>query len=160
LPSTRAIGGGKVTRYAADTSVSVERSKAEIEKTVARYGASGFASAWAGNQARIGFQIEGVQVQLRLELPSVEDYKRSPRGRARDREATQKAWEQACRAQWRALALVVKAKLEAVESGISTLEREFLVDLVVPGGGTVGDQLLPGLAKALQTGRLPPLLGQ
>ena len=35
-------------------------------------------------------------------------------------------WEQACRQRWRALALVIKAKLEAIDAEISTFEEEFL----------------------------------
>lgn len=45
-----------MSRYAADTSVSVERSKAEIEKTLTRYGASAFAYGWEGDEAMIQFR--------------------------------------------------------------------------------------------------------
>lgn len=37
-----------MTKYARDTSVPIERSKAQIEKTVIAYGATGFFSAWSG----------------------------------------------------------------------------------------------------------------
>jgi hypothetical protein len=68
------------------------------------------------------------------------------------------AWEQACRQRWRALALVVKAKLEAVECGISTFEEEFLAWMMLPDGSTVGDRMLPQLETAYRTGQMPPLL--
>jgi hypothetical protein len=70
------------------------------------------------------------------------------------------AWEQACRQRWRALALVVKAKLEAVEAGISTFEEEFMAHLILPSGHTVGSYALPRLRAALESGKMPSnLLG-
>lgn len=39
--------------------------------------------------------------------------------------------------------MIIKAKLEAVESGISTIEREFLYEIVLPDGSTVGDWVIP-----------------
>lgn len=42
----------------------------------------------------------------------------------------EKEWEQACRQAWRALALVIKAKLEAVDAGIVTFEEEFMAQIV------------------------------
>ena len=68
------------------------------------------------------------------------------------------AWEQACRSRWRSLYLIIKAKLEAVESGISTIDREFLYDVVLPDGRTVGDIVTPQLEIAYQSGQMPPLL--
>ena len=53
---------------------------------------------------------------------------------------------------------MLKAKLEAVEAGITTIEQEFLADMVLPGDGTVGEVLLPRLDEALNTGRMPNLL--
>lgn len=50
--------------------------------------------------------------------------------------------EQAERQRWRALLLVLKAKLEAVESGIAIFESEFLANIVIDRAGhTVGDVL-------------------
>ena len=42
-----------------------------------------------------------------------------------------------CRQRWRALNLAIKAKLEAVESGIVTFDQEFLAHIVGPSGQTV-----------------------
>ena len=54
--------------------------------------------------------------------------------------------------------LVLKAKLEAVEAGLTTLDQEFLGDMVLPGDTTVSEALLPRLDEALNTGRMPGLL--
>ncbi len=58
----------------------------------------------------------------------------------------------------RTLEDVVKAKLEAVEAGISTLEREFLADIVLPSGQTFGAWAAPQLESAYANGRMPALL--
>ena len=42
-------------------------------------------------------------------------------------------------AAWRAFVLLVKAKKVAIEQGISTVEREFFADTVMPGGSTLYD---------------------
>ena len=44
-------------RYAHDTSVSVDRSKAEIERLLQRYGASEFAHGWRAGRAVIQFRM-------------------------------------------------------------------------------------------------------
>ncbi len=66
--------------------------------------------------------------------------------------------EQIEREQWRALLLLVKAKLEFVAGGLSTAEREFLAHVVLPNGSTVGDELAPHLAEAYASGTVPLLL--
>ena len=67
------------------------------------------------------------------------------------------AYEQEVRRRWRALVLCVKAKLEVVESGISTFEQEFLAHIVVAGGKTIGQEMVPRLGDVAAGG--PLLLG-
>ncbi len=52
----------------------------------------------------------------------------------------------------------MKAKLEAVESGITTFEEEFLAHLVLPDGSRVADHALPAVAESYRTGRVAGLL--
>jgi hypothetical protein len=109
----------------------------------------------------IAFRMEGRFIKMMLPLPRKDDpkFRKTPSGRMRrDDDSTYKAWEQACRQRWRALALVIKAKLEAVESGITTFEEEFLAHISLPGGGTVGDFMLPQVEVAYDTGKMPGLL--
>ena len=54
--------------------------------------------------------------------------------------------------------LIIKAKLEAVDSGISTVEREFFYDVVLPDGKTVGEWMAPQLETVYQTGNMPLIL--
>ena len=68
--------------------------------------------------------------------------------------------EQACRRRWwPTLLLIIRAKLEAVEPGITTLESEFLANPVLPNGGAGGEWLAPQIDPAYATGRMPPMLG-
>lgn len=60
---------------------------------------------------------------------------------------------------WRRLVLVVKAKLDLVADGGSTIEREFLADILLPDGRTVHQALGPQLADSYSNGHMPPLLG-
>lgn len=53
---------------------------------------------------------------------------------------------------------MIKAKLEAVESGISTFDTEFLGHLVLPNGQTVADAVVPRVVEAYETGAMPALL--
>lgn len=146
-------------RYAADTSVPVERSRAELETIIRRYGADAFVSGWDGAGATIGFRLRGRFIRIALPLPSDADFGRTPTGRTRHaRAAIDAAREQAHRQRWRALVLVVKAKLEAVIAGVSTVEQEFLAWTLLPDGRTVGDAVAPAVADAYASGRQPALL--
>ena len=148
-------------KYAEQTTVSSERSRAEIESTLGRYGASSFAYMWQGTTALIMFEYSGKRIRFMLELPSRDDkaIKYTPeRGSLRSREAQEKAYEQAVRQKWRALALVIKAKLEAVESGLSVFEEEFLANIVLPNGQTTAEYILPQIDEAYRLGEMPPLL--
>jgi hypothetical protein len=147
-------------KYARETDVPVERSKAEVERIVSQYGATGFGSAWARGRAMIQFEMHGRRVRFNLPLPdrNSPEFKFTPTDLERSDAAITKVWEQACRQRWRALVLAVKAKLEAVESGIVTFEEEFFAQIVLPTGLTIGETVLPSLPKVLATGKMPPLL--
>jgi hypothetical protein len=151
-----------MSRYAVNTDVSSDKSRAEIERTLQRYGASGFMYGWQGAQAMIMFQMKGKTVKFLLPLPDKKDPKfwKTPGGRRqRDEAGAFQCWEQACRQKWRALALAVKAKLEAVDSEITVFEKEFLAHFVLPSGETLGDYVLPRMEKALAKGKMPLLIG-
>lgn len=53
----------------------------------------------------------------------------------------------------------MKRRSEAVESGISTFEEEFLAWTVLPDGSSFGSWALPQVASVYETGKMPPLLG-
>lgn len=147
--------------YASGTDVSAERSRAEIEKTLARYGASEFAYATNAGRSMIGFAMADRKIRFVLPMPDpgLPEFTHSHGGKhKRHPEVAHKHWEQATRQRWRALSLAVKAKLEAVESGIATFEKEFMAYVVLPGGRTVAEEIEPVIAQMYQTGKNFPLL--
>jgi hypothetical protein len=150
-----------MSRYAGSTPVPSDRSRTEIEKTLRRYGATAFAYAWEANRALIGFELGGRRVRFILPLPdrSAREFRLTPsRGAVRSDEAQEAAYEQAVRQRWRALLLVVKAKLEAVEAGITTLQDEFLAGIVLPDNSTVGDYARPAVERMYETQAMQPML--
>lgn len=150
-------------KYASQTDVSSSRSREEIERTLQRYGADQFMYGWKETDALIRFRMQDRHVAFILPLPArdaAEFTEYISRGKlwARTEEASRKLYEQAVRQRWRALALVIKAKLEAVECGITTFEDEFLANIVLPNGDLVGAVLKQQVALAYSTGRMPDLL--
>ena len=145
-------------QYAKNTNVASELSRLEIEKILIKYGADNFAYATANGQALIGFTMNDRQVKFLLPLPKLADFKFTPTGRTRTENSQYTEWEQACRQRWRALKLVIQAKLEAVECGISVFEDEFMANIVLPGGVTVGDFMKPQIEAAYLSGASPAML--
>lgn len=128
---------GSDMRYARRTEVPASRSRQEVENLVTRYGADQFGSALdhEGGRAMIQFRIATWLVRFVLPL----------------KDCTQQQERQ----RWRALVLVVKAKLEAVEDGITTFEEEFLPHIVTPGGQTFGEWAVPQIRELKKGGQLP-----
>ncbi len=150
-----------MARYAAETSVSQDRSRADIEAILKRYGATSFMYASEETAAMIGFRISDRMVKFVLPMPDPKsrEFTHTPaRGTLRSPAEAEKACEQAGRQRWRALALVIKAKLEAVAAGITTIEDEFLAHTVLPDGSTVGQFMKPQLAIAYEQGSMPTTL--
>jgi hypothetical protein len=152
--------------FAADTTVPVERSRAEIEATLTRYGATAFHYGWNEVKAIIEFTMSDRHIRFTLPLPdkNSKDFKyrldqrsNPPRKVPVDSAKSYKLWEQACRSRWRALLLAVKAKLEAVEVGISCFDQEFFAHIVDPGTGkTVYEIIAPQLAISYEQERGAP----
>ncbi len=149
-------------RYAAETTVPVERSRAEIEGLLTRYGASEFHSGWRPGQAMIAFRLGDLAMRFILPIPDRGEKRFTHRKNARshawekrsDLQAA-KAFDQEVRQRWRALALVIKAKLEAVECQISTLEQEFLAFIVLPDNHTFGEWVVENALPQIRGGKMP-----
>lgn len=134
----------KPRRYAAGTTVDVTKSRAEVEQLLAKHGAH---QVVIGSDSRlrsgfVAFTLE--HRQYRIQIPP--------------REASSRNQQQVEREQWRALVLLLKAKLEVAASGFVTHEQEFLAYVVLANGATVGDELAPRLAEMYETGNMPRLL--
>lgn len=149
--------------FAEKTSVPVDRSRTEIEKLISKFGCTKFATMLDEHHAVIGFVARGRAVRFMLPLPDpkaeVFRFKLDRWGykKMRTPDQAREAFDQECRRLWRALALVIKAKLEAVESGITTFEHEFLAHFLQPNGMTLGDSLIPKLDQ-VASGEVHPML--
>jgi hypothetical protein len=132
------VFGRKLLAFADRTTVPVDQTLLEIQKTVARYGAEQFVYAVMENRIVVGFTKEARQV--RFQAPQDVGDAQASRQRAR------------------ALLLVLKAKLEAVASGVAIFEDEFLANIVLPDGKLVGQHVRARIAQAYETRETPPLL--
>jgi len=145
-------------RYAEHTSVPIDRSKSEIEHILTRYGAHEFGYAIRGNRAAVMFSANAKHLRFILPLPTRNEISKTPKGRQRKNNAQDEMLTKETRRRWRALALEIKAKLESVETGIAVFEQEFLAQIVLPNGQTVGEAIMPGIEEAYKTGRVKGLL--
>lgn len=148
-------------RYAENTSVDSSTSRTEIERTLTRYGATSFSYGWEPGRAAIGFKMNDRLIRFMLPMPDrqAREFTHTPeRGQPRTKTAADTAYEKSVRQRWRALALMVKAKLEAVASGIVTFEEEFLAHTVLPNGATVFQEVAPAIEESYRSGEVRPLL--
>lgn len=148
-------------RYAENTKVASSRSRDEIERTLARYGATGFVYGWHERDAMIAFEMQQLRIRFVLPMPQPDDPEitETPTGRERSQSQQREMLDKATRQRWRALALAIKAKLEAVESGISQFEEEFLAHIIVPGTNwTVGDDVIKRIQHGYSSKESTPLL--
>lgn len=122
--------------YADRTTVAVEDTRNEIERTLTKYGASAF--GFMANETSTMIMCKVKTRAIRLMLPKFKSVKMNPNQLAREE-----------RRRWRALLLVIKAKLEAIQSGIATFEDEFLPYTVMADGKTVGEWAKPQLDRLI-----------
>lgn len=150
--------------YAEGTKVSTEVTRAEIERLLIKYGCDQFFSGWSGGAAYVAFRAKDRMVRFNLPLPKQDEERflkyHHGAGKMLPRKAddARKQWEQACRERWRSLLLNIKAKMDAVDTGIESFEQAFLAQIVLPDGKLMGDYAVAAIAKAYATGKLPQLL--
>jgi hypothetical protein len=154
--------------YAANSSVPVARSRAELQQVLERAKCTSAMVGESGGEAMVAFELQGRVVKMRWPIPKRDAdafvYKQ-PTGAEKNRMwwrknapgVADKLHAQAVRSAWRVLILIVKAKLEVIEAGLSTVEREFLADLLLPGGQTVHDAMRENIALVYDTNQVPML---
>lgn len=128
-------------KYAARTSVPADRTRAEVEQVLKRYGATHFGYATMPGVVLLAFESRGRRVRFKVPLPDPE------------KDA------QVHRQKWRAVLLAIKSKLESVEAGIEQFDEAFMAQLVLPDGRTMAEYAMPQIAKSYSSGAMPPLLG-
>ena len=159
--------------YAEGTKVSVEKSRAEVDTLLGKHGATQRAIALddVAGLAQIVFVVQGRKYRLDVPMPQPPDtdavsnnpiLDEKPRGWWRWDDEHRQRWitqqmEQARRERWRAIVLVFKAKFELVDIGISTIEKEFLGDMVLANGDTMNRAVGEAIKHSLETGKSPIL---
>lgn len=133
------------------------RSQQEIAGLMRRYGADGFVVGWDGDRAAAQFRRGERLFRIELPLPARAEFRDRLAGNGR-MVSGQAAYDAEVRRRWRALVLVIKAKLEVVQIGIATFEDEFLAYLLLPDGTTAGPRVLAEVDAARRAGIAPPQL--
>jgi hypothetical protein len=139
-----------VRRYAENTTVSVDKSRGDISGILAAHGVERMAWGTGPEGDTLQFELDGHQFRFAIPKPTP-DSMRADYGHEyaypHNIDWRAKA-DQEWRRRWRAYVMLTKMKMEFVESGDSTLEREFMPYLLVDG--------VP-LGTLLEEGRLPAL---
>lgn len=169
----------KTRRYAVGTEVPVSKSRDELEKLLERHGAAQIQVSRdsATKHAVVIFRLSERCIRLDVKVdasgvPNVGDNAwdrpegdviEFPRGWGAMSTVKRNEWrsqllEQKDREAWRRLLLITKGKLEIVADAESSIEREFLADILLPNGSTVHEALRDGLQQSYQDGSMPPLL--
>lgn len=136
----------KPRRYAEGTNVSVDASRAELEKLLERHGATHFGVYREPEATKVIFCVQGRFVRQTVTVPVT------------TRKAPIANPDKEFRRRWRALLLITRAKLEMVAAGDSTIEREFLADTILADGATVYERAEAQIAENYLTGVAPRLL--
>jgi hypothetical protein len=150
--------------FAAETDVSVEKSRMAIERLLDAYQCRKFVSGIDRDAGRASFQFELANRLLRFGIRWPKDIASLPTGdpwrvkwNASRRNDPGKFLAQIERQRWRAIHLVIKAKLEAVSSGVSTFDEEFLPYVVLPDSRTVAETMIPLVEQAYRDGIMPKM---
>jgi hypothetical protein len=147
-----------VTRYAEGTSVPVDRSRAEIERTLERYGGDAWQFTKTPEAATLAWRMRGRALKVRIPLPPLEDF-RYYTSRGYDRERTDQAMadlrRQEERRRYRVLLLHLKSTLEAIDAGVIDFDTAFLGNFVLRDGRTYAEAAIPELDDHYATGRMP-----
>lgn len=122
--------------YAERTKATVAQTRAEIEKLLKAARAERIITMDEPLEAIVMFMLTGRLVKILVPIAG-------------------NAGEQVRMSRWRALLLTIKAKREAVESGIETVEQAFLSHVVLPDGRTMGEWAEPALRIAYDKGEMP-----
>lgn len=142
--------------FAEKSDVPFERSIAEIIALLRKAGADRIAQFEEPERFTITFQMVDRYVQFRV--PLIAEYA-GPASHGNNRPVDRQKWiDQRNRQKGRALMLVIKAKLESVESQVETFEEAFLAQVLMPDGDTLYDRVKEPIAIEYREGRAVPML--
>lgn len=145
-----------MSRFAEGTTVPVDRSRGEITGILAAHGVERMGWQTVPEGDTLLFELKGHRFRFDIAKPTWEEIAKQLRAEGRDpsrvqdpRAKVDAEW----RRRWRANVLLLKAKLEFIDSGDTTLERELLPYMLTQGGETVGELVAGGGLPLLTAGR-------
>jgi len=146
--------------YAETTTVPFERSVSEIVTLIKAHGAAQIGQFEGDDAFTIWFTLADRMIRFGLPIPALAEMPQyDGRRRALTKDQRLAKLAQARKSRGRALLLVIKAKLESVESGIETVEQAFLANVVMAGGRTVYEHIAEPIALQYAGGAPDPALG-
>ena len=148
-------------QYARTTQVSVEKTRSELEHLLQRVGADNVGYMIRGSRFTWLFTLEDRNIMIEVPLPDRWDrvITHTPQTRVeRSESSAQAAYEQAVKQRHRQTLLWIRAKLEAVAVGITTVEDEFLPQTVVGNTGVTVGTWLRDQVNELGPGKPMPAL--
>ena len=138
-----------------NTAIRPEKSQADITRELNRYGIYEVQHTNQKGKFSVGFRVESDEIPIPLMVRIDVPYNKE-----KDTEDNL-GWERQ-RVLYRILFFYVKALLNTWDNGLKTFTEIFMPHLVLPGGGTIEQMLLPKLQKAIESGQMKdtPLLGE
>jgi len=129
-----------MAKYAKDTDVPVSRSKLHIERLLTDWGIEEYFFGTSSRGDGIGFKFS--DKTYKLSVPVANDCSEKTR-----------------RQMWRILFMSLKMKLEEIDAGLITFEDQFLSQMALPNGSTVGQFMkLPENIALLNKSEMPLML--
>jgi hypothetical protein len=124
-------------QYAKRTKVPVPKTRSDIERVIRNHSGKAYISGWDDRgKAMVAFKLKERLIRFIMH-----DNEGQPDMR-----------------RWRALMLVIKAKLESVASGIETVEEAFLANIVTADGSTVWERVREPLKLEYERQASVPML--
>ena len=138
-----------------NTAIRPEKSQADITRELNRYGIYEVQHTNQKGKFSVGFRVESDEIPIPLMVRIDVPYNKE-----KDTEDNL-GWGRQ-RVLYRILFFYVKALLNTWDNGLKTFTEIFMPHLVLPGGGTIEQMLLPKLQKAIESGQMKdtPLLGE
>lgn len=141
--------------YAEGTAVAFEKSIAEMITLIKKAGGQNIGQMESDAMFAIQFFMSDRLIRFRVRLPAWQEMpERNGRREHLDETKRRDMAHKASRQRGRALLLVIKAKLESVESEVETFEQAFLANVVMADGQTLYERVAAPIALEYQTGQV------
>jgi hypothetical protein len=127
--------------FAQDTKVPVGQSQSEVKAMLRKHAADQIAIFESSERSVVAFQVHACMYRVTVPI--------NPKARNTPQEE---------RRAWRLLGQIIRFKLEAVREGATTIEREFLADMVLYDGQTMSEWATPQLEDMCEKGHMPRTL--